>query len=1130
MKNFTLVSSGSQPRGRRVVRGWSKATAMSLLLGALQLHPASFAQAATPEQTITLSERALPLSQALRRIEQQSGYSFLYNTQMVRAARPVTLRLRNATLAEALAQCFAGQELTYTIEDKLIIVKQRPAAPKAAAPAATPVSGRVTDAQGQPLPGVTVRVTGTTAGTTTGPDGAFQLEVPTGATSLSFSFVGYATQEVALGSRTEFAVRLAEASTLLDAVAVTGYTNYARDNSASATSTVTAAKIGQVPLPGIDQILQGRVPGLNVLSNSGQPGSATTSVTIRGLGTLGGSSAPLYIMDGIPIEANYFQTLNANDIASVTVLKDASAKALYGSRGSNGVIVITTKKGQSGQLAVEYTGQVGFSTLTSPRFVMMDTGERLRFEQEVGLATGRNIGPGWTYSPQNPTYATRTPAQRQRADFILDSLGGINTNWRDQFFQQAKFQEHQVSVSGGSDNVRFYNSLNYFSQDGIAQRTGLERFTVRSNVDFKGKRLSGSVNLLLGLSNSSFTEGEGGTGVGSSIASVYYALPYEYPYAPDGTMILPNTRGYTYLDQREGTIGLDRLNNSSNKTQQLKTTLGGTLSYVIVPGLTASTRAGLDFRNSIDQVWINPDSYYGSRSNANTLGGRGRFEEDVRQNYSFVSTSGLTFTRLFKEKHEVEVAGYFESLFDNYRGFGYAGFGLDGRLPETPAAITVSTTYLPSVSGSRTQSALHSFIGTGRYTYNGRYTLTGSYRVDGSSKVPAANRWHSFYSVGLNWNLKDEAFLRDVSALSTLRLRASYGLTASPFGGNFLYRATYDVGSTYGGASALRPTNPGNPDFDWEYVAETNVGLDIGLLPGSRIRLVLDVYNRITRNMFVNQPLSATAGFASYSLSTGRLRNRGVEADFQVDILNRGAVRWTVGTNVAYNQNRILELGNNLNNLPDGDTRLLRIGEPIGSYYAPKWAGVDPANGDALYYNQDGGTTNVYNANAQSTVGIGSLYPTITGGVTTDVSYKGLSLSVLFSYVSNVKRWNNEDFYNENQRYMTSNQSVRMLYDRWKQPGDQATLQRIDVPRNFTSKDIQDAAFGRLRNVQLAYSLPAALTQRLGVVRGVRLLVQAQNLLTFTNWRGLDPETNSQYGRFQYPSARSYTAGLTLSL
>ncbi|SET59048.1 SusC/RagA family TonB-linked outer membrane protein [Hymenobacter actinosclerus] len=1107
--------------------GRARATGLLVLLSGWQVQAASFAQ------TITLAERNQPLTEVLRKIEQQSGYALLYNTQMMQAARPVTLSVRGASLTEALDQCFAGQPLTYTIEQNAIVVKPRPAAappaPRAAA-VARPITGRVTDGQGQGLPGVTVRVLGTTAGTTTGPDGTFQLDVPDGATTLSFSFVGFATQEVALGSRTDFSIRLAEASALLDAVTVTGYTSYSRDNSASAATTVTSAKIEQVPLPGIDQILQGRVPGLNVLSNSGQPGSATTSVTIRGLGTLNGSSAPLYIMDGIPIEANYFQTLNANDIASVTVLKDASAKALYGSRGSNGVIVITTKKGQSGRLAVDYTVQTGFSNLTSPRFVMMNTEERLRFEEEVGLEIGRNIGPGWTYSPRNPAYAKQTPAQQQRSNFILDSLGGINTDWRDQFFQRARFTEHQVSLSGGSENVRFYNSFNYFSQDGIARRTGMDRYTVRSNVDFKGKKLSGSVNLLLGLSNSSFTEGEGGTGVGSSMASVYYALPYEYPYAADGTMVLPNTKGYSYLDQREGTIGLDRLQNSSNKTQQAKTTLGGTLSYTIVPGLVASTRAGLDFRNSLDQVYINPDSYYGTRSNSNTLGGRGRFEEGVRQNYSLVSTTGLNFNRMFSEVHDVEVGAYFESLFDNYRGFGYAGFGLDGRLPETPAAITASTTYLPRLSGARTQSALHSFIGTGRYTYNGRYTLTGSYRVDGSSKVPSKNRWHSFYSVGANWNIKDEAFLRDASLLSTLRLRGSYGLTASPFGGNFLYRATYDVGSSYGGATALRPTNPGNPNFDWEYVAETNVGLDVGLLPGSRIRLVVDAYNRITRNMFVDQPLSATAGFATYSLSTGRLRNRGIEADLQGDVLNKGDVRWTVGTNVAYNKNEILELGNGLNNLPDGDTRLLRIGEPIGSYYAPKWAGVDPANGDALYYNQDGSTTNVYNANAQSTTGVGVLYPTITGGVSTDVSWKGLSLSALFVYVSDVKRWNNEDFYNENQRYMTSNQSVRMLNDRWKKPGDNAILQRIDVPRNFTSKDIQDASFGRLRNVQLAYALPAPLLQKVGVVRGVRLQLQAQNLFTFTSWRGLDPENNSQYGRFQYPSARTYTAGLTVNL
>lgn len=1099
-----------------------KLTVILLTVLCLQVSASAFSQ------RISINQKNMPLEQVLKEIKRQTGYFFLYDLDLVQQkSNPVSINVKNAELQDVLLAALKSQPFSYEIKDNTILILPKTNAITAVK--AIDVNGKIVDENGTPMPGASVKVKGKSISTVSDADGFFTLRNVDANDVLVISYLGYADKEVAAKSQLGIISLMQIANTLNDVV-ITGYTNYTKAQSANASSLVAAEKINQVPGLTLDQILQGRVAGMSVISTSGQPGQSA-SVVIRGIGSVNGSSTPLYVMDGIPIEAGYFQTINPEDIESATVLKDASAKALYGSRGSNGVIVFTTKKGREGKLSINYNSQYGFSNLSRPNFEMMNAEQRLRFEEEVGVGFGRNIGPGWTYSSKNPTYINGTPAFRQRADFIIDSLRSINTDWRDIFFQKGKFQEQQVSLSGGNEKVRFYNSLNYYQQEGVAKRTGLDRYALRSNVDFKDDKFSGSVNLSLGYSQSSFTEGEGGTGAGTAMASVYYALPYEKPYAYDGTLVHPGNKGsYFILDQREGTQGLERLLNSSDKTDQLKSIIGTSFAYQILPELKITTRAGIDYRMSTDQVFINPDSYYGSRSVTNTLGGKGRLTDGSRRNFNVISTTGLTYAKTFATKHDFEVSAFYEYVYNNYNSFGFSAYGIDGRLPETPAGVTNgSSTFLPSVTGGKSKSALASIMGVARYTFDNKYTLTGSYRYDGSTKVAPQNKWHGFYSLGANWNAKAEDFLKSAEVISDLRIRASYGTTASPFGSDFLYLPTYSVSTTYGGVSGIRPVNAGNANFDWEYVDEFNAGFDLSLFKSRRLNITADYYNKITSNMFIDQPPSATSGFATLNLSTGKMRNRGVEFEVNGEVLKTKDFSWTLGVNAGYNKNVILHVTDVTDSYPDGDTRILKVGLPYGTYFAPDWAGVNPTNGDAQYYNLDGTITTTYNVNTQSTTNSGSLYPKLTGGFSTSINYKGFTASALLSFVSDVMRWNNEDFYNENQRYATSNQTVRMLEDRWKKPGDIATLQRFDVPRNFTSKDIQDASFLRLRNVTLGYTIPKSVLEKTHFIKGVRLFVQGQNLFTWTKWRGLDPENNSQYGRFQYPNTRTYTAGLNVN-
>ncbi|MCX2484727.1 SusC/RagA family TonB-linked outer membrane protein [Pedobacter sp. MR2016-24] len=1094
-----------------------KLTGMIIMIMCMQVSAGSFAQ-----QKINISANQTSIKNLLKMIEKQTEYRFVYSNNTLANDRKITVNIREASLDEAMKTVLKETGLIYMLkESNLVVIYASKNVQQDIV-----VSGRVTDQNGLPLPGVSVKVSGVSLATTTDANGAYSIRVPDNSTSLEFTYVGYVKKVIPLNGGV-LNVTLQVDNQNLQEVVVTGYTAYKKSQSASSSTLVTGDKINDVPGLTFDQILQGRVPGMSVISSSGQPGTSATTV-IRGIGSVNGSSTPLYILDGTPIEGGFFQTINPEDIEDVRVLKDASAKALYGSRGSNGVIIITSKKGKAGKVQVQYSSQYGFSDLTRSKTTMMNTAQRLAFEEGVGVDFGRTLGPGWTYSSKNPDYINGTAAFRQQADQIMDSLRNINIDWRDQIYQNSKFQEQQASVSGGNENIRFYNSLNYYKQDGIAKRTGLERYSLKSNVDFKDNKFSGNVNIAIGYSNSSFTEGEGSTGSGTAMSAAYYALPYENPYAPDGTLIHPgNQDNYFILDQREGSQALERLQNSSNKTDQLKSIIGISLAYQILPELKVTTRMGVDYRNSTDQLYINPDSYYGSTDDTYTLGGKGRYEEGTRRNFNFISTTGLTYAKTFNEKHDFEASAYYEYVYNNYNAFNFAGFGLDGRLPETPAGITNSADFLPEVGGGKTKSGLASFMGVARYTYDEKYTLTGSYRYDGSTKVAPKNKWHGFYSGGANWNVKKESFLQDFSLISDFNLRTSYGTTASPLSGDFNYLATYDLGATYNGQTGLRPTSPGNVDYDWEYVNEFNAGFDLTLFKSRRLRLTMDFYNKKTSNMFFDQPLSALSGFESVSLSTGKMQNRGIEFDISGDLVKTASFTWSLGANAGYNKNKILFLTDAADQLLDGDTRIFQVGLPYGSYYAPGWAGVNSQTGDAQYYNPDGSITNVYNATTQSVANSGSMFPKLTGGFNTSLSYKGFSATALFSFVSGIKRWNNEDFYNENQRYATSNQSLRMLEDRWMKPGDEKTLQRFNVPRNFTSKDIEDASFLRLRNLNIGYAVPQKTLDKIGVIKTLKFFIQGQNLFTWTKWRGMDPENNSVYGRFQYPNARTYTAGLS---
>jgi TonB-linked SusC/RagA family outer membrane protein len=999
------------------------------------------------------------------------------------------------------------------------------------------VTGKVTNDKNEPLTGVTVTVKGTKNGTITDSEGFFRLTITGSGSRLIFSSVSFEEREVSIPSNLSMAVTLTTKASAIEEVVVTGYTREKKSNYAGSAAKVAAKAINQVPNGSIDQILQGRAPGLYVTAGSGQPGSSA-NVIIRGVGSISGTNTPLYILDGVPVQGNAFAALSPGDIESVDILKDAAATALYGSRGSNGVIVITTKRGRNTDGRIRFTAktQIGVSTRTTPKFEMMNTQQRLQFEEEVGLENGQTIGPGWRFSPKNPVYATLSPATQARYNTILDSIRGMNVDWPDIFFQRGRTQEHELSATGGNDKISFFSAFNYFKQDGIAKRSYLERYSLRNNVDFKTDNFSAALSTTVNIANLGFIEGENGTSIVNPFSSAYYALPYEQPYV-NGVLVHPGiafAAPYNVFDTREGTAALERNLSTTNKRQEIKAVIGLNLRYSIVKGFSVISTLGLDYRDLLAERLFRPGTYSGSLQ----VGGGGAFSEGSGRIMRLFGNAGLNYNRTFNQKHTVDITVLGENTTQTVRNFTYAGFGINPALQGTPRGITPGspTGFIPTVNGARDFQALVSGMSILKYSFDSKYTLNASYRIDGSSQVPENNRWLNYYSLGASWNIMKEKFMDKARFINELQLRASYGIAASPFTGSpialsndpspsYGFLTAYGV-ARYDGTSGVVPTIIGNDAFTWETAKLTNIGLDFGMW-NKRIRGTIDVYRKLTEDLFVNQELSRTSGTTSLRINAGEMENKGIEFSTNVDIVSNRKLTVSLGGNISYNKNEILSLGS-VNEFVQG-TGIIRVGLPIGTHYIPKWGGVDASTGNPLYYTKDGVLTTSYNAATMSVAEFGSWLPNVNGGFNGTISYMGFTVEAFFSFVSGNKGFNNEDFFNENSSFATSNQSTLWL-QRWRKPGDVTNVQRFGTARRFSSKDIQDRSFVRFRNLNVGYDFPQSLLQKgfLKGLRSIRLYAQAQNLYTWTNWRGFDPEDNNNISTFEFPGQRTYTAGLNI--
>ena len=954
------------------------------------------------------------------------------------------------------------------------------------------VTGTVTEKEnGKPIVGATVHVVGNTRlGTLTDVEGKYKLEIEGLPVKLQINFVGFQTERVVVTESGNYDIALDIDEHNLEEIIVVGYTTRKRQDITGSIETIDSKNIEQIPNASFTQTLQGQATGLLSATSSGRPG-AEALVLIRGLNSINASNTPLYVLDGIPMSGGNFSSINPNDIESITVLKDASAAAIYGSRATSGVIVVTTKRGLALENAeITYRGQYGSIQLSRNPYDMMNTEEKLAYEEFVLLDAGQ-------------TY------QDRYGSVYMDSLRRIDENWFDALFRNANMQSHELSFRGGSQRAKYYFSGSYLSQEGILPRSDFERYNLRMNLDSKlnGITTFGS-SFTVGYEKTNYSSAEdGGSNVYNPAFAAYLINPYIKIQDDYGRY---NEQGFLVGGNPLKEMELNYL--FSNSLEMSGSTF---IELEPIKKLKIKSALGVNYSNDDSKNYLNPFSKWGMESD-------GEISKSWNKYIKLVTTNTLQYSHVFADDHNFSgivgheaIGGYLSTLDATVRVLPNDKVDVisEGADPQKPGE---------TISEYKVISYFSAFY----YDYNNKYYIDFSYRRDGSSRFGANNRWANFASVGLQWDIKNEIFMENISLFSKLKLYGGYGTTGNYAIGNYASMALYGY-TSYGNQAAGALLSSGNADLTWEKAIKANVGIDIGFL--NRYSLKIELYNNKTTDMLFSVPYSYTTGFTSGLDNVGTLRNRGIELDAKLQLIRKRNFTWQLNGNISYNQNEIIELYNGETEIDNGGT-ILRVGEPIGSIQMVRYAGVNPATGQAMWYDKDGKLTDTYSDNDKVVLNK-SFVPPMQASITSIFTYHDLTLSIFFTGMFKKYLYNNNRFFIESDgEFAAYGQSKKML-DHWTTIGE---INDIPDPR-YRSKFsddrlIEDASFIRLKNVTLSYTLPQNIITKTKIIHNCRIYAQGQNLLTFTEYTGFDPEyMSSLYEVASYPQPKTITIGLDLT-
>lgn len=1105
-----------------------KLTFLLLIITALQVRADIYAQ------SITVDVEKAKLSEVISKIRKQSEYDFLYNSKSVKNARLITLKVKNMQLADVLELCFKDQPFEYTIKNKTVLITTRelPARKsiEMAAKSRLDVSGRVVDNEGKPIPGATVKTKSAKGGTITDADGRFTIKGVESTEVIVITYQGFTTREIpASGDFTAVVLTVSESE--LSEVVVVGYGTTQKKDLTGSVSTVSAAQVKDLPVTSIDQKLIGQAAGVQISSPTGAPGGGV-NVKIRGTGSITAGNNPLYVVDGFAISNSAGQAYNPlnvispDDIESVNILKDASSTAIYGSRGSNGVIVITTKRGKTGAPIVSLNTYFGSQTVPQKgRPQVLNGTEYAQFRKEMIIDDFASRG--LTATDADIPVQFRDPSQY-----------GEGTDWYDAVLRSAPQNNVALSIRGGSENTKYSASIGRLDQKGTIRYTDYKRYSVNFNIE---SDISKKVKLGLSVSPTGGTQNR--NGFESGIRDILTRTLWLSPIVP----ITDAAGNRTTFITSPGAIGagnpLNTLEFAGTKAKYFRGIATAFAEYQIIDGLKAKYSFNYDYANN-SSFAFSPSFVIGETGNQNPNPSIPSSSTAQNTTSNWLSEITLSYDKAFGKDHRINAVAGYTAQQERYDGYSFGATNYPDNLIQTINASTL----LNGAAAGIEKWALISYLARVNYTFKERYLFTATVRSDGSSRFGANNRYGFFPSGAFAWRASDEDFLKNITWLNDLKLRATYGRT-----GNFNipnYQYASNIGSSnysFGGSLANGRVSGSiaNENLTWEKADELDLGLDLAVL-NNRLGLTFDYYNRITSSLLLSAELPSASGFSSSTINLGKVRNRGFEIGLNTKNLT-GEFTWNTNANISINRNVVLELNPGNNNAPiysgrsggGFSTHKTEVGKPIGQFFGFVFDGLyrsqqelnsQPKHGSSVvgavrYKDIDG---NGIIEEVKDFAVIGNSQPDFIYGLTNNFGYKNFDLNVLIvgSQGGKIMKTGNE--------FLTNTDGVfnvdRKVLDRWRSPENPGsgfaptTVGGRTLYREVSSLWIEDASFLRIQNVSLGYNFTQKFIGSSSPVKSLRVYASVQNLVTFTKYTGANPEAGTNDGFSALTPGRDFTA------
>jgi len=1078
----------------------------------------------TAYSQITVNVRNLSLRESLKKVEQVSSYKFFYNENLPELSWKVSLNVKNATIDQAMVELLSGMDLTYKKQSGNLIVLVKKNQPTEQKIEKKPYSGKVVDPNGEPIIGANVVVKGTTNGTMTDVNGRFDISNVKNNDLLEISYIGYVTQNIRLTDESFLRIVLKENTQVLDEIVVVGYGTVKKSDLTGSVGTIQVEKVQGINVKSVDQMLQGRTSGLYMVENSGMPGASST-VRIRGGNSISGGNEPLYIIDGMPVypSASASQTalspLNSiptSDIESIEVLKDASSTAIYGSRGANGVIIVTTKKGKSGKTAVEFNTYWGIQNI----YKKYDLLNAKSFEMLANEALENSNGTA----------------------IYDESLTPSTTDWQQLTTNDnALTQNYQLTISGGYEKTTFLTSFNYYNQEGVIKATDMKKYAFRTNIDHK---ISDTIDMGLSLTMTRVDNNR----VGNSVLSSRLTTP-------PNIAVKDEDSNYTFSDNN-GVITFDNpvaiIKDKVDWNTTYRTLDNAFVEWNIIKGLKFKSSFGIDI-NYATNKYYNPRTVYSGSQKG------GQAEKTANNTYTWINENILTYTNTWGIHSFTGLIGYTQQT-STYDGFNAGSYGfLNDNLEMNNLAS--GTTYTAPESGV-SKWALNSYLARINYTLNNKYLFTASIRADGSSRFGKDNRWGYFPSAAFAWRASEESFIKDLNIFSNLKPRISFGVTGNQDGIG-TYPSYALLGSTGYVADDQKitgyyPSQVANTNLKWETTSQFDAGVDLGFF-NNRLTLVVDGYYKKTHDLLLKVKIPGSSGFSSGLKNIGEVENKGFEVSINATPVE-GSFTWNTGLNFTYNKNKVLSLGDVSFIYPDQPGqenngihlgRIVQVGKSLGTFYGYVYDGIFSTSDDIassaqptaspgdIRFKDISGPDGVPDGkiNDLDRTIIGCAQPKLFGGFNNIFSYKNFDLNVNTIFTLG------NDIYNGTRVTMEDMQGATNMFastlNRWTPENQNATLPRAlrsKAVMRVSDQFVEDGSYLRFQNITLGYNVPSSFLNFAKYVSSLRIYASLQNFFTITNYSGDNPEI-SKYGQdnlgagydsFSYPFAKSILFGLNV--